>query len=769
MASLLHFATAGEGWLLELSDGGGLGLELLPPALEAAGQSWNLALGDPVRVPATDRLGAGERLTGMASGGPADLEVRFELMLYRDRPAAAWSCYLTNRSAGPVVLGVLRLLDGCVTLPGDGEARVYVNSGNQGFSGVVPAGPEARESAFVTAIHRPGSATFTAGGLSYARAEVRFTTTVHGSAAHCMAECPYAGWSLPPGETLASETLWLSFEPDPLAALEEYGDAVARWLGLSVSPDRGGLWNLYYTYSKRDVHEVNAADIRAGARRLGETLAPYGLRHIDWGCWQRGHAFMEDRPWEGHFPERFDDLALEVRALGVDAEIGAFAAYVTETTPLFQEHPEWLVRDEAGQPRKLGEQSWRRCPHPYYALDVTHPGAAAWYEAFWRRLGCGGLVKYLTLDFDGTAVGGRADPAVVQPLEADRRRYELIRRAVGGDALIGVYTSPTNRFVGLLDRARLASDISGYRSGWEHAAGVARNLAAGWFYDGRWWQNDPDAVALPPSWEPPYPEMMRVRWMISGLLGGFVSVAGDLLELTEEEWRWFTLLLPSYGRVALPLDLFTSPLPSLLDLSVSTSWDTWHVVGLINWTEEVQERTLEFARLVPAPSGPQRVFEFWEKEDLGEQLERLPLTLPPRSARLLRIAPERPHPWLLASEMHLTQGGVEVSDLRWSRERLTLRGVCRRPRGARGTLRVTVPLGWTLVEFRARRAALPIESAPGSAAVALEFPDDEPLVWEARYEKAGPGRAAARAARVETVTPGPRFPVFRPTTEGGAS
>jgi hypothetical protein len=564
MALPLHFTTAGEGWLLELADGGGLALELLPPVLEAGGQSWSLGLGDALRAPATDRLGAGERLTGTATGGPVGLEVRFELMLYRDRPAAALTCYLTNRSAAPLELGTLRALHGCVMLPGAGAALVYVNSGCQGFSGVVPAGPEPQGSAFVTAIHAPGRATFTAGVLSYARAEVGFTTTVHGANAHCSADCRYSGWVLAPGETLAGETLWLSFEPDPLAALEEYGDAVARWLNLRVSPDRGGLWNLYYTYSKRDVHEVDAEDIRAGAQRLAETLGPYGVRYIDWGCWQRGHAFMEDRPWEA-----------------------------------------------------------------------------------------------------------------------------------------------------------------------------------------------------------PYPEMMHVRWMISGLLGGFVSIAGDLLQMAEEEWRWFTLLLPSYGRVARPLDLFTSPLPSLLDLSVSTAWDAWHVVGVINWTDEPRECTLEFARLMPAPSGPQRVYEFWERQDLGGHVERLPLTLPPRSARLLRIAPERPHPWLLTSEMHLTQGGVEVSDLRWSRERSTLRGVCRRPRTAHGTLRVTVPAGWEIVEFLVRRAPLTIEAVPGSAAVRVEFPDDDPLVWEARYRKLGLGARGPGAAASRPGAAGLRLPLRFPRPEGG--
>ena len=63
---------------------------------------------------------------------------------------------------------------------------------------------------------------------------------------------------------------------------------------------------------------------------------------------------------------------------------------------------------------------------------------------------------------------------------------------------IGTYTSPTNRYLGLVDRVRLGSDAGGINLNvpaderWKFLMTCMRNMSAGYFYHGKFWWNDPD-------------------------------------------------------------------------------------------------------------------------------------------------------------------------------------------------------------------------------------------------------------------------------------
>src|SRR5204862_7679767 len=102
--------------------------------------------------------------------------------------------------------------------------------------------------------------------------------------------------------------------------------------------------------------------------------------------------------------------------------------------------------------------SWRACNYPDYDLDITHPEAAAWFRDWVKDLAAGGAADYFWMDFEGTGPGGHYDETVCAPFETDRRRLRIAREALGPMGKIGTYTSPTNRYLGLVDRVRLGSD-----------------------------------------------------------------------------------------------------------------------------------------------------------------------------------------------------------------------------------------------------------------------------------------------------------------------
>jgi len=64
--------------------------------------------------------------------------------------------------------------------------------------------------------------------------------------------------------------------------------------------------------------------------------------------------------------------------------------------------------------------------------------------------------------------------------------------------------------------------------------------------------------------------------------------------------------------------------------------------------------------------------------------------------RLLRIARERAHPWLLSTDMHVRQGQSEILDCRWDKAKSTLSIRAQRPAGEQGSIYVRAPAGWAL-------------------------------------------------------------------------
>ncbi len=67
-------------------------------------------------------------------------------------------------------------------------------------------------------------------------------------------------------------------------------------------------------------------------------------------------------------------------------------------------------------------------------------------------------------------------------------------------------------------------------------------------------------------------------------------------------------------------------------------------MGVFNFEDQPQERTVELAALGLPAGAEVVVFEFWEEKFLGTHKERVTLTLAPRTARILLIhrLPTRP-------------------------------------------------------------------------------------------------------------------------------
>ena len=557
--------------------------------------SERVAMEGPVKVgpaaPVEDALGRGERFAATAPARNG-VELSLSITTYRTKPRALIEATLRNVSNRPLIVTDFCAFQGKVATIGPAQGcRVFRNSGSQGVSGVFPLGDKGTHtSAYVTCLLDPeAKRSLGIGMVSYRRADATITTRTLGAhELEIIASASFSNLPIAPGGGLSSEAFLLEWGADPLAVLEGYADALAALHKIKVPPEREGLWNVWYAYDEKENSEDNllkCADYQA------RHLVKWGIPWLITGVWQRDNAFGEDRVKPDLYPRDLKWLGDEMRRRGVKPNIGGFFAKVTDTTPLFRDHPEFMVKTPNGEPLMVGKESWGRCPHPYYFMDITHPGAQEWYRRLWRSFVDWGYRGYFWIDFEGTsAAGTRHNANLNAPFETDRLRLKIIREAVGNDAHLGTYTSPTNRYLGLADRVRMASDVGRFGSGsnWQHLRNVARNMAAAWLYHNRVWVNDPDPPMVGLRAEAPRLEEARIRLLLVAMSGGFITLGERMPEMDPAQFRLLTTILPPYPEAARPVDLFRNEVPEVQDLTVRTDWDTWHVVSLVNWDDPVK-------------------------------------------------------------------------------------------------------------------------------------------------------------------------------------
>ena len=109
---------------------------------------------------------------------------------------------------------------------------------------------------------------------------------------------------------------------------------------------------------------------------------------------------------------------------------------------------------------------------------------------------------------------------------------------------------------------------------------------------------------------------MRLQYHVS--TGGFPTLGENMEDLDAERMRLLTLVLPSYGQAARPLDLFLHTAPEIYDLKVKTDWEQWHVLMLQNWDEWDKTYLIRFTELGLDEKKGYLVFRFWDQMFLGE-------------------------------------------------------------------------------------------------------------------------------------------------------
>jgi len=503
------------------------------------------------------------------------------------------------------------------------------------------------------------------------------------------------------GEELFSEPVYLNFSSPIEEGQKLYTQLVAKLMdAISLDAVYSG-----WLHWRNALQELKADTVIRNADWITRhpefyPIMPKGMEYIqlDLG-WQKWYGCNEADP--ERFPNGMKWMAEQIHARGLKAGICIVPFCATPDAPITQSHPEYMLHDSEGEMVHVFDQE---VDAEFVLLDSSHPEAQEYIQSRIRQIIDDWGYDLIKVDLLSYARGPDADIADVvyydnslTSIEVYRLGINLLKEVIESSPREVILTSCcacNSPGIGILRSnyssvghlRRLANQF------WEDKIGFKRLIrawASRFHLNNTVWTNDFGAIILGNSH--PLNEALVII-TASALSGGIVSIGDDLTKLESERAALFSKILPLYGETAELIEFYNDDYPQIWNLKVNTSFDNWNVVGIFNWSDELQDISFELERIGLSSSKSFLIHEFWSKEYIGEFQQNVTIfDIPPRSVKLLCIREMGDVPKLLSTDTHFTQGGIEILSEGWDASSQTFLAVYRNPRGSGSSLFIYVP------------------------------------------------------------------------------
>lgn len=295
----------------------------------------------------------------------------------------------------------------------------------------------------------------------------------------------YIGKKLAPTEEIKVGTLWFSSYDSLEKTLDEYAQEVAKINNPKIGRPVFG-WSSWYHYYLDISQEAFLEEIE----KSKELNMKYELFQLDDGYESDIGDWLETND---KFPDGLEFLAKKVKESGMIAGVWVAPFSISETSRIFKDHPDWIVRDKIGNPLAAYE-NWNK---KIYAIDTTNPNVLDWLKDIFSTLKSYGF-GFFKIDFLFAAMISGKRYLNASPVEAYRMGMETIRKAVGNSHILGC-GAPLLPSIGYVDSMRIGADTAPYwkdemDAGQPSAKYSTRNALTRNFMNGIWWINDPDCV-----------------------------------------------------------------------------------------------------------------------------------------------------------------------------------------------------------------------------------------------------------------------------------
>ena len=365
--------------------------------------------------------------------------------------------------------------------------------------------------------------------------EGRFIVARAGVKARCHPGRRLVGAPFPPAT--ASLTIVPADDPQDALARLAAGD-LTRPLPPAVPAGWCSWYELYGAVTEADV----IANLQVARRYFDARW--FRLIQLDDG-FQRSCG-----DWDANdkFPHGHRWLTAAIHEAGFLAGLWLAPFAVAERSGVPVARPEWLLRDERGEPLVVAtREDWGG---RVYALDASQRAVQDHLRDLMRHTVDEWGYDYLKLDFlHYGALGTRAD-RWHSGAEACRAGLRALREGAGRAYLLGC-GAPLQPSAGLFDGMRIGEDVDATWEGIQAASGATLHRAP---LNRRLWHNDPDAMVV----REPLSLAEAQAWVSVVALGGGVALASDHLpRLTVARLDLLKRAMPVAPVAGRALDLAT--------------------------------------------------------------------------------------------------------------------------------------------------------------------------------------------------------------------
>jgi alpha-galactosidase len=455
--------------------------------------------------------------------------------------------------------------------------------------------------------------------------------------------------SLPvaPGAELSSEPVLFSLATDYHKQLETYASLIRQihHARISAPPLMGWWsWTAYYFGLNEGAALTNAEWEAEHLKSLG-----YNIFHIDEGYqYARGEYIT---PNATLFPQGLAPLEYKVRGLGLVPAIWTAPFEISERSWVYQNHPDWLVKNAKGQPIHAGTVEDNK--DQLFILDTTNPGAQEYLRKTYSTLVNAWGIRSIKMDFmDDSLIEGYYYSPNTTALEAQRIGLKIIRDTVGDDVYLDKDGSAMLNPVGYVDYGRISLD-TGHTFGASKEA--APGIAARYYMNRNFFVADPDAFTVSTqtvpdqSWhesnKPATFDEAEVSIALAAVSGGMFEIGDSLPALSKAPERLALIQnrdlidMIHLGRASVPLDLMNfeaeDEQPSIFFLKEN---DRQSILTIFNWTDQERNRSIDLTSAGLPVSGAYRVTNVLDDREMrAPAAGLLAFHQPPHSVQVLKV------------------------------------------------------------------------------------------------------------------------------------
>ena len=260
-----------------------------------------------------------------------------------------------------------------------------------------------------------------------------------------------------------------------------------------------------------------------------------------------------------------------------------------------------------------------------------------------------------------------------------------------------------------------------------------------------------DADAMMPvfAMEEPVPARTIIRPAICAMAGGVLMVS-DKVEAYRDDRNIEGMKRSAPVLFTVPGQLYSCgrrPVQWWLQ-EIDRPFDHWYVLARFQWGEREKDKhvyrfkglppqEVKFADLGLPAEREYLVFEFWTQKFLGKAKGSFtaPAMDQNTGMQVFAIREARAYPWIISTSRHISQGGVDLLDVRWNDHDKTLAGRSSVVKGDPYLITIYLPERFRFMAAEADGEKVEMEKAGHSVTVRMIPSETKTVNWRIAFVK----------------------------------